>query len=261
MMELLYQYSWIFFTYAFLGWCTEVIYAAASTGKFTNRGFLNGPICPIYGIGGVILIYLLMPLKSNLLLLFLASVAITSILEFITGYLLEKFFHQKWWDYSDYPFNIKGYISLKFSLLFGLAGVIVIYVIQPIVMLPVEIIPVNIGRILLVLFFIATFSDLIVTILALMKIKKELVLADIIETKLNDISEFLGNNLYEGTIKTKEGLDQAQDELAKIKESYERIIEENRYYRERIIKAFPDIKGMIKKSLSKDEDEDKGGEK
>ena len=100
---MLYRFLWIFFIYAFLGWCTEVSYAALVTGKFVNRGFLNGPVCPVYGFGVVIVLAGLAPLEENLLLLFLGSVALTSSLEWLTGFVLEKLFHQQWWDYSDQP--------------------------------------------------------------------------------------------------------------------------------------------------------------
>ena len=104
------EFAWIFLIYGFVGWCTEVIFAAVNSGKFVNRGFLNGPICPIYGFGILAVVRLLKPFGNNILLLFVGSVLITSGLEYITGFLLEKLFHQKWWDYSDVPFNIQGYI-------------------------------------------------------------------------------------------------------------------------------------------------------
>ena len=107
---MLYRLLWIFFIYAFLGWCTEVSYAALVTGTFVNRGFLNGPVCPIYGFGVVIVLTCLTPLAGSLPLLFLGSVVLTSALEWLTGFALEKLFHQRWWDYSDEPFNLSGYI-------------------------------------------------------------------------------------------------------------------------------------------------------
>lgn len=107
---MLYLTLWIFFVYAFLGWCTEVGYAALRTGRFVNRGFLNGPVCPIYGFGVIIVLWVLEPLAEHILLLFLGSVVLTSALEWVTGLVLEKLFHQRWWDYSDEPFNV-GAIS------------------------------------------------------------------------------------------------------------------------------------------------------
>ena len=98
------EFAWIFLIYGFLGWCTEVIFAGVNSGKFVNRGFLNGPICPIYGFGVLTAAKLLQPFDENLLLLFIGSVLITTLLEYLTGFLLEKLFHQKWWDYSALPF-------------------------------------------------------------------------------------------------------------------------------------------------------------
>lgn len=74
-----YELVWIFIIYAFIGWCTEVSYAALDTGKFVNRGFLNGPYCPIYGCGVVIVVAILTPLKENLLILFAGSFLLTSV--------------------------------------------------------------------------------------------------------------------------------------------------------------------------------------
>ena len=104
----LYQLVWMFFVYAFMGWCAEVAFAGLRYGRFVNRGFLNGPICPIYGFGLVGVIYLLIDLKDNLFILFLGSVIVTTVIEHITGWVLEKLFHAKWWDYTNNRFNIHG---------------------------------------------------------------------------------------------------------------------------------------------------------
>ena len=246
-----YNYIWVFFIYAFLGWCAEVIYAALETGKFTNRGFLSGPICPIYGFGAATVLFLLTPLKNNLLLLFLGSVILTSILEFVTGYILEKVFHQKWWDYSDKPFNLRGYISLEFSLLWGLACIFIIYVLNPLLTLPVIHMPLILGTTLITILSIILLTDLSITIMALLKIKTELRLAGIIEESLKNVSEKIGSNLYEGTIKTKEEIEQRQDEIDKIKERYEKIKEQNKFLKERLTKAYPEIKKMKKINSNK----------
>ena len=81
-----------FFVYGFLGWCTEVAFAACKERKFVNRGFLNGPICPIYGIGVGIVVQFLTPYKENLVLLYIASVVMVTALEWVTGFILEKYF-------------------------------------------------------------------------------------------------------------------------------------------------------------------------
>ena len=112
MPQTIYEVLWIFIVYAVIGWCSEVAYAALDTGKFVNRGFLNGPYCPIYGFGISLVIVVLTPLKENLLILYIGSVILTSVIEYITGYLLEKVFHNKWWDYSNKKWNMDGYICL-----------------------------------------------------------------------------------------------------------------------------------------------------
>ena len=100
MPQNIYQAVWIFIIYAFLGWCSEVAFAAVNKGKFVNRGFLNGPVCPIYGVGMLIVVLCLWNLRDRPLLLFLGSALLTTALEFVTGFVLERFFHDKWWDYS-----------------------------------------------------------------------------------------------------------------------------------------------------------------
>lgn len=115
-----YNYLWYFVIFSFLGWCMEVAYHTVCCGDFSNRGFLNGPVCPIYGVGAVSVIACLRPVEDSMVLLFIFATVITSVLEFITGYVLEKIFHTKWWDYSNTPFNIMGYICLKFSLCWGI---------------------------------------------------------------------------------------------------------------------------------------------
>ena len=109
-MDTLYHWLWIFFLYAFLGCCSEVVFAAVQTGKFLTRGFLLGPVCPICGMGVALVLWALLPLEDNLLALYFGSVLITSALEFLLGWISEKLLHQRLWHYSDMPFNLCGHI-------------------------------------------------------------------------------------------------------------------------------------------------------
>ena len=122
----LYYLFQCFFIYAFLGWCTEVAFAAFKEHRFVNRGFLNGPICPVYGFGVVAVIHFLTPLRSNLLLLYLGSAILVTAIEWLTGFILEKVFHNKWWDYSNMPLNLNGYVCLLFSLIWGVFCVFIV---------------------------------------------------------------------------------------------------------------------------------------
>ena len=124
-----------FLAYSFLGWTCETIYCSIGQGKFVNRGFLNGPLCPVYGFGAMAVLVFLRPIQNNIPLLFLCGMLVTSIIEYITGYLLEKLFATKWWDYSTYRFNIHGRVCLRNSLMFGVLSVVAARVVDPVVLL------------------------------------------------------------------------------------------------------------------------------
>lgn len=124
-----------FFIYSFAGWLWETIYCSSKERRFVYRGFLFGPYCPIYGFGVLILLDVLSPLKSDPFLLFINSIVFMSVLEYATSYILEKLFHQRWWDYSSEPYNVHGRIALKSSLFWGVMCLVVIYLAQPAVVL------------------------------------------------------------------------------------------------------------------------------
>ena len=102
--------------------------------RFVNRGFLHGPLCPIYGFGGLSILLLPQKLYSTWFLLFCASMLFGTVVEYISSWILEKLFHTRWWDYSRYKFNIHGRVCLLNSLLFGALGVVIIHFVQPFVM-------------------------------------------------------------------------------------------------------------------------------
>ena len=113
-----------FLIYSFLGWVLESFYAVLVLGHFVKRGFLFGPICPIYGFGAVIFILIFDGLKGYNVKKFFISMIVFSIFEFVASWILEMVFHLRWWDYSDAIFNIQGRICLSFSIVWGIAGVV-----------------------------------------------------------------------------------------------------------------------------------------
>lgn len=117
-------YTLYFFLFAILGWCMETIYSFIVLGHFTNRGFLYGPLCPIYGYGALILIIFLGKYRNNSLKLFIYSAIIFSIFEYIASYILEVLFHSYWWDYTNDFFNLNGRISIFYSLAWGIIAII-----------------------------------------------------------------------------------------------------------------------------------------
>ena len=122
----------IFILFSFIGWICEVIYVGVtSTHKFVNRGFLHGPICPVYGFGGVVILMLPPSLYATWIPLFLASMILCTTVEYFVSWLMEKLFHTRWWDYSHYKIQLNGRICLLNSILFGFLGVVVIHFVYP----------------------------------------------------------------------------------------------------------------------------------
>lgn len=236
---MLYRLLWIFFIYAFLGWCTEVSYAALVTGKFVNRGFLNGPVCPVYGFGVVIVLTALAPLEHNLLLLFLGSVVLTSALEWLTGFVLEKLFHQRWWDYSDQPFNLGGYICLRFSIAWGFACMFVVKLLHPTVLLLIRLIPHTLGLVLLAALGAVMAVDLAATVSTIVKLNRRLEQIDQLAAKIKEASNEFGENLAEKVLDAaekgagwKEDMDELSFRLAERRASLADNIEEWEQHRE-----------------------------
>ena len=120
-----------FFIYSFIGWITEEFFSYIVLGHFDNRGFLFGPICPIYGFGMLIIIFMLSQYKDNTIKLFFVSAIVLTYLEYATSYLLDSFFHLKWWDYTSDLFNINGRISLYYSIAWGFFAIIFINYVHP----------------------------------------------------------------------------------------------------------------------------------
>lgn len=167
----LYNIVYLFLIYSFLGWLSEVSYAYKHQKKFVNRGFLNGPYCPIYGVGCLTLVVFLNGLKDNIFLLFIGAVVLTSVLEYVTAIVLEFVFKDSWWDYTEDPFNVKGRICLGFSLMWGLCGLIVVKFINPIIELIINSMPLTVGNILLDCFVIYFVVDFISTFFSEVSLK------------------------------------------------------------------------------------------
>jgi len=122
-----------FFIYCLVGWICEELYCSILAKKIVNRGFLYGPYLPIYGFGAMSVLFLLRPFIKNIILLFFAGMIVTSIIEYIGSFLLEKIFHIKLWDYSKNFLNINGRVCLLNSTMFGLLSLLMVYVIHPFV--------------------------------------------------------------------------------------------------------------------------------
>lgn len=255
----IYYYTLYFFIYGFLGWCTEVAYAAVKTGKFVNRGFLNGPICPIYGVGVTIVIGLLTPYKSNLLMLYVFSVILVTLLEGLTGWAMDKIFHNKWWDYSKQPLNIGGYVCLLFSLVWGIACVLIVDFINPLIYDLLTFIPQTVGIIAIVILGLATLADVYVTASAIFKFNKRLESMEKIAAELHDLSDQLGEDIYEAVAAAEEKKEHRQEisqevseelrsHIAELKTRYGELGTKASGINRRLVKAFPKMESRKHKA-------------
>lgn len=117
-----YELIWLFLIYSFLGWMLETILAATEQRRFVNRGLINGPLCTIYGVPIVILT--IFGQELTLFWLFLGAMIVATVTEWISGHMIERFYHERWWDYSNVKWNLDGYICLPASLVWGVLGTI-----------------------------------------------------------------------------------------------------------------------------------------
>lgn len=232
------------------------MYQAVELGKFINRGFLNGPYCPIYGFGVIIVAVSLNPLKENIIALYIGSVVLTSALELVTGFVLEKIFNQHWWDYSEEKFNIGGYICLKFSLLWGVACIVVVRLIHPSIEKFINWIPHGVGVIVLTVICIGFASDFIVTVMAILKIKKKIKLLNDISAEMRKISDKTGEKLFNGVENIREKSEELNEKNAQrrkrmeeLENKYRQITANRSFTAKRIENAFPKLKIIHIKSL------------
>lgn len=240
-----------FVIYSFLGWLCETTYCSIPEKKFINRGFLNGPFCPIYGFGALLIIFLLENLSRNAVIVFLAGTAITTALEYFTGFLLEVVFHAKWWDYSQNKFNFKGRICLANSIMFGLLSVALVYFIQPLAGLTVSLIPLT-AKIWLTAGFFAYFAaDISVTVGSMHNLNVRI---ESIGATLSAVKDKLDNSEFYNALNVKERLEKLHeildtengraiyDSLENFRERIKQLELDNKIFQNRLIKAFPHLR-------------------
>lgn len=168
-----YEQIWMFLIYSFLGWCLEVIYAAAGRKKFVNRGLLNGILCPVYGFSMVFMLVFMDSLKEAWFYLFLGCAIVGTVTELLTGLALEKMFHLRLWNYSEKKFQAGGYICMTASLAWGTLGLIVVKFINPFFLMVIRWVPGLPGMILLIVSLVILTADAVTTTAALLKIKHQ----------------------------------------------------------------------------------------
>ncbi len=244
----LYEMFHIFIFWAFIGWCIEVCYMTLETGEYQNRGFLNMPICPIYGFGVIMVTVFFRPLSHTVIPLFFATSFLCTSFELLVGIGMEKLFGARWWDYSHERFNFRGYICMKVSILWGLGCVLVIRVVQPMVETVVDNIPVRLGLALIVIWSALIVIDLIASICAVNKLNSRLKQIDEISKLMLHSAVKIGGKLSKETLGAKEKYDRlvtaADEKTQHIRHSYEKLIDLKDRSVERLLKAFPNMRSI-----------------
>ena len=206
-ISLYYIINW-FFIYSFLGWVWESCYVSVKSKKPVNRGFINGPFCTIYGFGAVSVYLILKDFDQNLLVLYIGGVVVATVLEYITGWLMETIFHTSWWDYSKKKCNLHGYICLGSSLAWGVFTVLLFEVFHSCVEWLTNLYPVSIGKIAVSVVAVLYSADFVTSAVAAFGISKKL-------AKLEDMMEEL--TAYLQTTKLYETKEEISDRLEEIR--------------------------------------------
>ena len=171
-MENIATYFLIFIIYSILGWAIEVTLCSIVEKKLVDRGFLVGPICPIYGFGAIIITLALTSYRDDWIVVFCLAVILCGILEYFTSWAMEKIFHARWWDYSHYKFNINGRICLETMIPFGLLGLAIIYFLNTFFYNLLSNVPNNILNIVSIILFILLMVDFILSFNIISKVTK-----------------------------------------------------------------------------------------
>ena len=218
-------------------------FCTVDTGKLVNRGFLNGPMCPIYGFGMSAVLAVLTPVQSSTLALFFGGMVLASVLELAGGWALKKLFHTTWWDYSDQPFNLGGYICLKFSLAWGVCIVAVMRGIQPLVHRLVQVLNSTPGRALAVVAGVALLCDIVVTVQALIRLDRDLGAISDVARLLRDGSDAVSERLGTAALRVDAQVDERRPAAeARLDIARAEMLDRRNYVARRLMRAFPQMK-------------------
>lgn len=236
----------LFFCYSFIGWLWETIYCSIKAKHFVYRGFLLGPITPIYGFGVVGVLYLIEPYQKNIVLLFFLVLILVTALEYLTSFLLEKIFHLTLWDYKDVPFNINGRVAVPVSIFWGLACVFIVRVLNPYLMNLIVGWQQRFGIFLPMVLLMVTSFDLGFTLANLSSLRQAM---NKMSTTIQDKKEQLQSDLGELKVAAEERL-QNRQWLTELKDQPEwrKQLPKLNFQERRFLNSFPNMKSMEIKS-------------
>lgn len=249
-MMLVCRYFLCFVFYSFLGWCCESVYCSIAQGKLVNRGFLNGPLCPVYGFGALLVILLLRGTEQNVAALFFSGMLVTSVLEYLTSWLLEKLFHMRWWDYSHYKFQINGRVCLLNSMMFGGLSVILMLVLRPFTERVVDALSPVAAGLLTGLLAGLILADIFVTVRDLLRMKGHL---EELENRLAELKAYgdekalllqqeLGERRDDLLARKEAASEEWKKAVADLRQKLENEPGHQKWVPRRIVRAFPGLR-------------------
>mgnify|MGYP002796760797 FL=1 len=183
-----YQLLYLFFAYSFLGWVGEVMVTAVRKHRYQDRGVLNGPLCILYGIGGLIISFTLGELQQGWFFLFGLGAIYATVIEWVAGHILERTSGTRWWDYSDQPVNLDGYICLGASILWGALSVILIKWGNPLLLTLFGLAPATIRIIVLWVLFVIFVIDAFGTVMTMLGLRYRWPPAEMVENRLANLT-------------------------------------------------------------------------
>ena len=261
----LYQALNFFMIYSVIGWMIEVSFHAITLGKVVNRGFLNGPLCPVYGCGVLSVLAVVrhagaaMGYSGNIetasvWVLFVIGITFSTIVELVAGAALDMIFHARWWNYSAEKFNFRGYICLRFSIIWGLGIAFVLRVVHPVISDIVSFVPKKIGWVLIAVVYATFIADIVLTTMSVLKLNRQLEKMEELRQSILRVSDAMSEVIGNGTIMTAQKLEaeesKAREEYEARKQEFEARLEHTRklvmYHRlfgtGRLLLAFPDMR-------------------
>lgn len=183
-----YSFLYLFFAYSFLGWLGEVITTAVRKRRYQDRGVLNGPLCILYGIGGLLIGFALGELNESWFFLFGLGAIYATVIEWVAGHILERTTGTRWWDYSDNWFNLDGYICLGASILWGALSVIMIRWGNPLLLFLFRLVPVTVRVVVLWVAFVIFLIDAVGTGLTMLGLRYRWPATEAVENRLANLT-------------------------------------------------------------------------
>ena len=182
-------WQWVlyFFIYCFIGWIWETAYVSLKSGHFENRGFMNGPFLPIYGSGAIIMLFVSLPVKNSVILVFIFGSIAATLLELFTGMAMESLFHVRYWDYSYRKIQYKGHICLVSSIAWGFFSCLLVYFIHKPIEGLVLSIDEGIGQLIAIIVTICATADFATSFKTALELKNMLITAEDIKKQIEKL--------------------------------------------------------------------------